>query len=307
MVQGLDARGVAIEIVSSLRSCTGLGITMSSEIDVTSLQSGLREALLFYVEELQVLRDSNAPSWLQTQSELYELAGNMLSLQLEFILKELVTSFATTKVGKDASFPLDSGNTVSLHGPRNEAVAASSHIGRLMSSPSEQTETPTSSNTMEHDTTTAELDTMSNPTRLLPLSVVEEHLLGGKPFGRLRLRFRRLLQQGILDIIRDEVQQGFDTLLQASCSARVHVHWDLETFVLHELGKMNDLRRALTITGDATNAYAASCEQYLKWLWKNSTLDICHHVQEFLKEHFYGEFSAHDIRRKPALTSASRE
>jgi hypothetical protein len=280
---------------------------MSSEIDVTSLKSGLREALLFYVEELRALRHSNAASWLQTQSELYQLAGNMLSLQLEFILKELVTNFKTTKVGKDASFPLDSGNPVSLHGRRNEAVGASSHIDRLMSSPSEQTERPTSSNTMEHNATTTELDTMSNPTRLLPLSVVEEHLLGGKPFGRLRLRFRRLLQQGILDIIRDEVLQGFDTVLQASCSARVHIRWGLETFVLQELGQMNDLRRALTITGDGTNAYAASCEQYVKWLWKNSTLDICHHVQEFLKEHFYGEVSAHAIRRKPVLTNASRE
>ncbi|KAF4996557.1 hypothetical protein FGRMN_4441 [Fusarium graminum] len=122
---------------------------------------------------------------------------------------------------------------------------------------------------------------------IVPAFVVTDFLMGGKAFGRLRLRLRRLLQQDMMHIISDEVLGNLPLTTLGLYSAIFHVRWDISDYMKDELDGSTEIGPVLVLTGGSSNAYAARCAEYLKWLWGDSKYDICSHLQQFLEQQAY--------------------
>lgn len=54
-------------------------------------------------------------------------------------------------------------------------------------------------------------------------------------------------------------------------TVHIHVDWQLGEFVRDGLDNPQDLVTALTITGEPDEAYACSCEDYVKFAWRENT------------------------------------
>ncbi|CAM1507704.1 Fc.00g045520.m01.CDS01 [Cosmosporella sp. VM-42] len=122
---------------------------------------------------------------------------------------------------------------------------------------------------------------------MVPAFVVMDFLMGGKAFGRLRLRIRRLVQQDTMQIISDEVLRNLPLTTPGLYSALVHVRWDLSDHIMNELDGSTDISQVLTLTGGSSHAYASRCADYLKWLWGDSKYEICSHLQHYLEQKIY--------------------
>ncbi len=123
---------------------------------------------------------------------------------------------------------------------------------------------------------------------VIPTFLVEDVLLSGRPFGRLKLRLRRLLGQEIPQIIRDEVLRSLPLSISGLQSAVFHVIWDLPGHLQNEFGERTDISQVLAITGGSSHAYAARCIDYLRW-WGDWKYDICTPLQHFLENGAYGK------------------
>lgn len=124
---------------------------------------------------------------------------------------------------------------------------------------------------------------------VVPAFVVMDFLVGGKAFGRLRLRIRRLVQQDTMQIISDEVLRNLPLTTPGLYSARFHVRWHLSDYIMNEHDGSTDISQVLTLTGGSSHAYASRCVDYLKWLWEDSKYDICSHLQDYLEQKSYGK------------------
>lgn len=132
----------------------------------------------------------------------------------------------------------------------------------------------------------------------LPISVARDFLMIGKAFGRLKLRIRRLVKQDIMRIISDEVLLDLPPTATGLTTATFHVRWELFDHILNEQDGSTDISQTLTVTGEARDAYASRCVDYLKWLWKDSKYDICSHIQQYLEKKSYSKslfFRGHRI------------
>ncbi|RBR26374.1 uncharacterized protein FIESC28_00779 [Fusarium coffeatum] len=114
-----------------------------------------------------------------------------------------------------------------------------------------------------------------------------DFLSGGKAFGRLKFRTRRVLKRDIMEIISHEVLLSLSSRLSRRETATFHVRWELFDHISYEQDGSTDISQILTVTGDGRNAYASRCADYLKWLWGDSKYDICSHIQQFLEEKSY--------------------
>ncbi len=123
---------------------------------------------------------------------------------------------------------------------------------------------------------------------MIPAFLVEDVLLSGRPFGRLKLRLRRLLGQEIPQIIRDEVLRSLPLSISGLQSAVFHVIWDLPGHFRNEFVERTDISQVLAITGGSSHAYAARCIDYLRW-WGDWKYDICTPLQHFLENGAYGK------------------
>jgi len=126
----------------------------------------------------------------------------------------------------------------------------------------------------------------------VPEIVVEDFLLGGKAFGRLRLHLRKLAQQDNMQIIQEEVVQNLPLELSGLYNALFHVRWELFDYI-----KSADIGKLLTVTGGAMQAYASVCTDYLNQQWSDSKFEICSHLDHYLKQspRAYGELSGSEI------------
>ena len=118
---------------------------------------------------------------------------------------------------------------------------------------------------------------------------VLDFLIGGKAFGRLRFRTRRVFQRDIMETISREALLSLSSRFGRRETATFHVRWELFDHILCEQDGSTDISQVLTITGEGRNAFASRCADYLKWLWKDSKYDICSHIQQYLEHKSYSK------------------
>jgi hypothetical protein len=123
----------------------------------------------------------------------------------------------------------------------------------------------------------------------VPEALALDFLLGGKAFGRLRLHLRRLVQQDMVVIIREEVLRNLPLTSVGLYTSAFNVCWDVAEFLMNEFEERTEIGQILTLTGGSSYAYAARCADYLNWLWKDSKYDIHTLVQHYLEQHIYGK------------------
>ena len=123
----------------------------------------------------------------------------------------------------------------------------------------------------------------------IPMSIVRGFLMGGKAFGRLEMRIRRLVKQDIMRIISDEVSLNRPPTAPRLTSATFHVRWELFDHILNEQDGSTDIGQTLVVTGEGRKTYASRCADYLKWLWKDSKYDICSHNQQYVEGKSYSK------------------
>ncbi|KAF5660670.1 serine threonine kinase [Fusarium heterosporum] len=129
--------------------------------------------------------------------------------------------------------------------------------------------------------------TQDEEVEMVPAFVVMDFLMGGKAFGRLRLRLRRLLKQDMTHIVSDEILGNLPLTTLGLYSAIFHVRWDAFDYIKDELDGSKDISPVLVLTGGSSNAYASRCADYLKWLWGDSKYKICSHLQQYLEQETY--------------------
>jgi hypothetical protein len=86
------------------------------------------------------------------------------------------------------------------------------------------------------------------PVETVPALLAIDFLIGGKAFGLLRLRLRRLMEEETMDIIRSEVMLNLPLTILGLYTAVFNVHWDLPTFAANELDEPTDISHVLTLT-----------------------------------------------------------
>ena len=118
----------------------------------------------------------------------------------------------------------------------------------------------------------------------VPSIVVEDFLMGGKAFGRLKLRLRRLAQQDNMQIIHDEVLRNLPLEPSRLCSALFHVHWEIFDRLINKVDGSTDMSQVLALTGGTSQAYGSGCTDYLNQVWSDSKYDICSHIHDYLKQ-----------------------
>lgn len=138
----------------------------------------------------------------------------------------------------------------------------------------------------------------------VPVLAVRDFLMGGKAFGRLKLRIRRLVKEDIMEIISNEVLLNLPSTAPARTTATFHVCWEIFDHILNEQDGSTDISQILTVTGEDRNAYASKCADYLKWLWQDSKYDICSHIQQYIEQKSYGKSLL--FRDFPILTIGTR-
>ncbi|CAG7566014.1 unnamed protein product [Fusarium equiseti] len=121
----------------------------------------------------------------------------------------------------------------------------------------------------------------------VPFFAIRDFLMGGKAFGRLKRRIRRLVKQDIMEIISGEVLLDLPPTSPTLITATFHVCWEIFDHILNEQDGSTDISQILTVTGQGRDAYASRCADYLKWLWEDSKYDICSHFQQYLQEKSY--------------------
>ncbi|KAM7194146.1 hypothetical protein V8F20_008066 [Naviculisporaceae sp. PSN 640] len=123
---------------------------------------------------------------------------------------------------------------------------------------------------------------------LIPVFIIEDFILGGKAFGRLRCNLRKLAGQNIMDIIQSEVLLSFPFISSAGYEAWFDVEWELARYVKEELPTGPDkLGRVFTVTGQNVDAFATACEDYLSQFWNDLPYNMCSHIRDYLALHEY--------------------
>ncbi|KAK2759985.1 hypothetical protein FQN54_002721 [Arachnomyces sp. PD_36] len=253
----IDSQAMAHEIILSLQ---GLFQTQAkSTPSGPDVSQGIHQALADYCEELRTLREDQLPFLPPPQASLYKTAVEMVSGQLHFIFGEIISILSPAR-----PIPRESKSASLKESDRSTTLNL--ETGDDKSSP------PVSQSQREHQ---------------IPTFVLDSFIIGGKAFGRLRFRLRRLLRQSLMHIIRDEVLLNLPITAQGFGSTRLHVQWDLARYVAQEFDGSPSIGQIFTITGGGTHAYASGCSDYLKHFWESSSYDICSHIQHYLEHKIY--------------------
>ena len=123
----------------------------------------------------------------------------------------------------------------------------------------------------------------------VPFTLVKPFLIENQAYGRLRLALRRFIGQPPMDVIRQEVYSNLKRERDGIHTVYFRVFWKLATYVDQEFDERPPLSAVFTVTGGTVDAYGATCEQYMKWLWKNSKYDLPHALEIFLRSQSFSK------------------
>jgi hypothetical protein len=98
------------------------------------------------------------------------------------------------------------------------------------------------------------------------------------PIGNIRAMSK-------LDIIADQVKLMHQNTKEGK---RVHLTlpWKLHKYCQDELDEVDggyDLNKVLTVTGNSTKAYAATCREYLERYWPRCPFNILNLINKMMK------------------------
>ena len=105
------------------------------------------------------------------------------------------------------------------------------------------------------------------------------YILGSDVFSNLKQNLSRLAWIDVLPKIVDNVYKDFSSA--KTYNARFHVAWNLSQFCEVELEQASDIAKIMTVSGESSAAFAATCTDYIRWRWPDTwhnIVDILDHV-----------------------------
>ena len=132
----------------------------------------------------------------------------------------------------------------------------------------------------------------------VPLDALEGFLTSSDAFDSLRKALRRMVFLNPLRGIRELLINTFKSLSD-SYTATLRIDWPIQAYVARELGydpslKHRDylLDKVLTITGNASKAYADTAKAYIQWKWSGAKVNVLELVNALLRARHNGMFSS---------------
>ena len=131
--------------------------------------------------------------------------------------------------------------------------------------------------------------------RAASLKALKEFLIHTGPFIFLRQAFWRMLFPNPLKGIAYVMSSAFDISGTgvATHTARFHVQWNLKAYVATELeygrglcATDQVLNRVLAISGTASESWAGTAQDYVRWKWPKAKIDLTEVLSTLLREDF---------------------
>ena len=104
-----------------------------------------------------------------------------------------------------------------------------------------------------------------------------------------------------------QVQDALSYIREGQHKVNVHADWQLQEYVRDGLDEPQDLATVLTITGEQEQAYACSCENYVKFAWGKS-ISILEFFRAFAASGFAAKARKYPLfasKRQPAAYTVS--
>jgi hypothetical protein len=101
------------------------------------------------------------------------------------------------------------------------------------------------------------------------------------------------LEEGVL--LRERIRELLEHDGSRVTELRILMDWDVSQFVKNNLSRVEDLRKALTLTGSEQNVQAMSCKDYVAQTWGDSGLKVLDSLIESLRE---GHAEPNDSERR---------
>ncbi|KAL8741957.1 MAG: hypothetical protein Q9190_005496 [Brigantiaea leucoxantha] len=148
---------------------------------------------------------------------------------------------------------------------------------------------------LEEEDAKSQDDNSSNDEDSIKVKALKEFLIHTGPFLYLRQAFWRMLFPNPLKGIAYVISSAFDNSGTgvATRTAKFHVQWNLKAYVATELeygrglcATDQVLNRVLAISGTASESWAGTAQDYVRWKWPKAKINLAEVLSTFLREDF---------------------
>ena len=108
---------------------------------------------------------------------------------------------------------------------------------------------------------------------------VKEVMVSKNAFRMLRCSVRQLVLPDMMKAIREEIIRNSDLSLKTPHSMTFSVCSGVHQFIHEEIDSGQAFGPILTLSGNATNAYATTCGEYMSWNWPKTGPDTLEAIQ----------------------------